>query len=88
MSMNLVQTVLGGEVDYEATTRTITANIAGKRIVMIVDELNIEIEGQSFEYGVAPTVIEGSTLVPLRAFEQVVSKLDWDGETQTVIITP
>jgi len=84
----LVQTVLGGEVDYISETRTIIARVGNHNIIMVVDQLQIIIDGNVHEYGVAPVIVEGSTLVPLRAFDQVVKSISWDGDTQTVTIEP
>jgi len=84
----LVQTVLGGEVDYDAASRRIIARVAHHDVVMEVDRLQIEVDGVLYEYGAAPTIVDGYTLVPLRAFEQVVSAIQWDADTQTVTIIP
>ncbi|MCL2548609.1 MAG: ABC transporter substrate-binding protein [Symbiobacteriaceae bacterium] len=83
----LVQTILGGEVAYDNATRRITASVNGHEVVMVVDELAITIDGELHEYGQAPIVVEGSTLVPLRAFDLLVEKLEWEGTSETVTIT-
>lgn len=84
----LVQTLLGGRVDYDADLRRITAEVAGHEFIMVIDQMQIEIDGVGYDFGQAPMVIDGSTLVPLRAFELVVSELTWDNTTQRVIIRP
>ena len=84
----LVQTILGGEVEYEDETRRITASVNGTEIIMTVDQMQIYVNGVAFEYGQAPVVINGSTLVPLRAFEHVVTEIKWNEDTQTVTIVP
>ena len=44
------------------------------------------IDGLKMEFEVEPTIINGSTLVPLRAiFEQLGSVIEWDNDTRTVI---
>ena len=82
----LVETILGGAVDYDAATRCITAKVAQKEIIMVVDEPIIYIDGEANDFGQAPLVIEGSTLVPLRAFQQVLSSLTWHGEAGAVAL--
>jgi len=84
----LVQTVLGGDVDYDGDTRRITAHVSGSTIIMVVDQQEIFINGMATDFGQAPIVINGSTLVPLRAFEVVLESLVWDPITSSVSLTP
>jgi hypothetical protein len=81
----LVQTVLGGSVEFDAETRRIFATVKEVEIEMQVDNPLIYVDGVEVLLDVAPIVIAGSTLVPLRAFAGIV-RLDWDGDTQTVTI--
>jgi len=82
----LVQTLLGGEVDYDAGSRKITARVAGVEFIMVVDQLPVIIDGQTQEFGQAPVIAADYTLVPLRAFQQLFSQLEWDAGKQTVTI--
>ena len=84
----LVQTVLGGEVDYDAATEVITAQIGSSQVVMTVGDPEILVDGTLYDYGQAPVVVNGSTLVPLRAFEALVSDIEWNPISQTVTIVP
>jgi len=84
----LVQTLLGGEVDYDEESRTITATVSGHTVVMVVDSSTIKVDREDYDYGQAPVIQNGSTLVPLRAFEQIVSDIGWDQARQTVTIVP
>jgi len=89
----LIETVLGGTVDYVTDTRTIKATINGYEITMEVDSPEYHIIGDlDDEYASftsqAPVIVEDYTLVPLRAFESLVSAIGWDGEAQKVTIIP
>jgi len=83
----LVETILGGEVVYESEARSISAKVNGHEVSMVVDQLEIMINGTPHEYGQAPVVVDGSTLVPLRAFQLFVEELGWDGDRATVSLT-
>ena len=49
------------------------------------DEVKVELDGAGLEFDVAPQIIEGRTLVPLRViFEALGAEVDWNGETRTV----
>lgn len=84
----LCQTVLNGTVDYEAETRTIYTTVNGHDIVMQVDNPVITVDDEEIELDQAPTLLGNHTLVPVRAFQLVVSDLTWDGATETVTIIP
>jgi len=84
----LIQHILGGEVDWEESTRTVSAKVNGHTFKMVVDYPDIIINGVSHNFGQSPVIISGSTLVPLRAFEVAVSELIWDDATRTVVVVP
>jgi hypothetical protein len=84
----LVQTVLGGEVNYVAEERRIEASVAGHDFVMVVDEPRILIDGEFYDYGQAPVIVDDFTLVPLRAFEVLFSEVIWDADTKVVMLVP
>ena len=84
----LVQTVLGGEVDYDAESRSITAYVSGRVVQMQVENEVMSVDGEEYTLSQAPLVINGSTLVPLRAFDPVVQSIDWDEDAQMVTIVP
>ncbi|MCL2548125.1 MAG: stalk domain-containing protein, partial [Symbiobacteriaceae bacterium] len=84
----LVQTIFGGEVFYDADTQEIRAEVDGHTFIMLVDDPQIIIDGDGYVYSQAPVIIGESTLVPLRAFEILLSELAWDEATQTVALLP
>ena len=84
----LVQTVLGGRVDYIAATEAINAWVNGHEINMVVGDERIYVDGVQIILDQAPFETDGHTLVPLRAFEQVVTDLRWDPVAFAVTIIP
>ncbi|MDQ0896303.1 MULTISPECIES: stalk domain-containing protein [unclassified Paenibacillus] len=46
---------------------------------------NVFIDGRQISFEVPPTIVDGSTLVPMRKiFEELGSEISWNGDTQTV----
>ncbi|MDR7871372.1 MAG: copper amine oxidase N-terminal domain-containing protein [Tissierellaceae bacterium] len=47
--------------------------------------INVNVDGNLIEFDVQPTIIEGRTLVPLRAiFEVLGAEVEWDGKNQII----
>lgn len=54
-------------------------------VVHCEDEIKVLLDGAQLEFEVPPQIIDGRTLVPMRAiFEALGSQITWDGDTQTV----
>ncbi|QIB27934.1 copper amine oxidase N-terminal domain-containing protein [Caloranaerobacter azorensis] len=62
-------------------------NVVGPLKVLADEQsIKVSINGKLVEFDVPPTIINGRTLVPVRAIlEQFGLKVDWDNETRTVI---
>ena len=55
---------------------------------MQIDNTVIKVNGENITLDVPPQLVDSRTLVPARAVaESLNAKVDWDGDTQTVIIT-
>lgn len=51
-------------------------------------QIRVTLDGSQIAFDVAPQIIDGRTMVPLRAiFEALNAEIDWNGETQTVTAT-
>ena len=72
---------LGGKVDWNGITKTVTLTIDGREIKMTI--------GKTLEkYGVAPVIIDGRTFVPVRfVADELGAAVAWDDATKTVTIT-
>jgi len=86
----LIETILEGEVVFDANTRVITATLAEHSVVVDMDnpEPSMVVDGIIYKNELAPVNVEGYLLVPLRALERLVSDITWDPETKTVAIIP
>jgi len=55
---------------------------------MHIDDPVILVNGVVITLDQAPTLLDGTTMVPVIAFYELVANISWDGDTQTVTITP
>ena len=82
----LIQTLLGGTVEWDAATQIITAHIQGVHFRITIGSSQVTIDGNVLDFGWEPILIEGHTLVPLRFFESAVESIAWNADTRTVTI--
>ena len=51
------------------------------------EPITVVLDGQTLEFDVQPTIIDGRTMVPMRViFEALGATVEWNGETRTVTI--
>ena len=87
--MRVIFEALGAEVDFDAATQIITADIiCGCEVVMQIGSTAIFVNGSPIQpMDVAPVIIDGRTLVPLRFVAQTLnSEVVWDGANYTALI--
>lgn len=78
--VRVVTETLGGDVEWNEDTKTVTLNIDGETITMVI---GVEIE----DYGVAPTIINDRTYVPIRfVAEKLGAVVTWNDEAKEVVI--
>lgn len=78
---------LGAKVDWDNDTRTVTAVKDGTTITLKIGEKAININGENKELDAASKIVNDRTLVPVRAISEALGcKVEWDGDTKTVII--
>ncbi|WNR44408.1 copper amine oxidase N-terminal domain-containing protein [Paenibacillus roseipurpureus] len=79
---------LGAEVKWNEATNTVTATKGDKVIHFQVDNQEAMINGEHIVLDNPPTLINGSTFVPVRfVSESLGAKVEWDNETNTAVIT-
>lgn len=79
---------LGYKVDWDKDTRTATAVSTERTIRITIDELVMYVNDEPKELDVPACIIDGRTLVPARAISEASGyKVDWDGDTRSVLIT-
>lgn len=79
---------LGAVLDWDSNTRTITASKGSNSIVLVVGSTTALVNGESIILDAAPTIVNGSTLVPVRFISASLgANVEWDSNSKTVIIT-
>ena len=78
---------LGASVDWEAPTRTVIGTLGGTSIKLTIDQDIALVNGQQIKLDVAPRIIDGRTIVPLRFIaENFDFKVEWDEISKRVDI--
>ena len=86
--MRKIFEALGAQVDWDDETQTITATKNDIIIIMQIDNVAISVNEKEVVLDVPPQLVESRTLVPVRAVaEGLDADVEWDDDTQTVIIT-
>ena len=79
---------LGFTVDWEQETQTATLSDDNYVVIISIGSDVFTTNGEEFELDVPAQIIEGRTLLPIRAvLESVGFDVDWDGVTSTVVVT-
>ena len=79
---------LGAKVEWDGETRTITSKKGDTSVSMTIDKNIMTVNNDEKELDTAPKIVNGRTLVPVRAVAEAFScSVDRNGETNTVIIT-
>ena len=79
---------LGATVSWDGETSTASGEKDGKTVSFVIGESFIGINGEKTALDVPAQIISDRTMIPARAVAEALGcKVDWDGDTQTVIIT-
>lgn len=79
---------LGASVDWDQKTQTVTSAKGGTTIKLTIDNNTMFVNGAGVTLDTPACVVEGRTLVPVRAISEAYNtKVDWDDKTRTVIIS-
>lgn len=79
---------LGATVKWEGTTQTVTAVKEDITVTMEIGKSYLTVNGKTVQLEVPPTLEGNRTLAPVRPVaESLNAAVDWNGETQTVVIT-
>ena len=79
---------LDAEIDWDGDTQTVTATRGATVVVMQVGNPVINVAGSDVTLDVSPVIVDGRTLVPARAVaESFGVNVEWDGDTQTVVLS-
>lgn len=70
---------LGAEVEWDDATRSITATRDDKTIEMTIGQTEMTVDGEAVTLEVAPTILNNTTLVPVRAVaESFDAQVGWN----------
>jgi hypothetical protein len=79
---------LGAAVQWDATTRTVTATRSSTTIQLAIGQAQAQRNGQPVTLDVPARIQAGRTLVPLRFVSEALgAKVTWEAATQTVTIS-
>ena len=79
---------LGATVDWEETTQTVTGTKDDISVTLTIGDTNAKVNGKNVTLDVPAMTISDRTMVPVRFIsESLKCDVDWDGDTNTVIIT-
>ncbi len=79
---------LNVEVNWDSNTRTVNAVSGGTRVKLIIDEKTAHVDQDLIPLDVAPQIIDGRTLIPLRVFSSAFGcTVEWDESRREVSIT-
>ena len=85
--MRAIFEALGAEVEWDDATRSITATRDDKTIEMTIGQTEMTVDGEAVTLEVAPTILNNTTLVPVRAVaESFDAQVGWNEANRRVII--
>lgn len=86
--MRSIFEMLGASVSWNDETQTATGVLGARSVSLKIGSCVMEINGEPIILDTAPIAVNGRTLVPARAVaEGLGCTVDWQGDTNTVIIT-
>lgn len=78
---------LGAQVDWNSETKGITITKNGSKVELTVGNQIGRINGTAKSIAVAPAIVDGSTMVPLRFIGEALScQVGWEAETKVVTV--
>ncbi len=78
---------LGVKVDWDKNTRTVTATRDDRVVISTIGSKTMHINDEEKIMDVAPTIVKGRTLVPVRFVAEAFDcYVEWDGGSRTVYV--
>ncbi|MBE7047394.1 MAG: hypothetical protein E7396_08310 [Ruminococcaceae bacterium] len=78
---------LGATIAWDDATKTVTAKKSGETIILKIGDNNATVSGETKTLDVAPQIINGRTMVPVRFVSEALGEeVGWNGDTRTVTV--
>jgi diketogulonate reductase-like aldo/keto reductase len=88
LPVRAVVEAMGGNVEWDDATRTVTLTQGGIVIEMVIGSATLRLNGAPQTMDVAPAIISSRTMLPIRFIAEGFGyAVSWDGATRTVTIT-
>ncbi len=85
--LRFIGETLGARVDWNEATRQVSYTTEQRAIILTLNSTKAMVDGQSIALDVAPTVVSGRTLVPLRFVSEYLNAMvDWDATARTATV--
>lgn len=87
--LSFVGRQLGASFDWDADARQVTYTKDETVILLTIDSNMAVVNGEEVEMDTVAVILEGRTVVPVSFISRTLGfDVEWNGETQTVVITP
>lgn len=87
LPMRLIFEALGAEINWDDSSRTVTANKGSSTITLVIGSQTAKVNGKVRNLDTPAVIERNRTLVPVRfVVESLGSNVQWDGTTRTVFI--
>jgi len=88
MPVRALMAALGGQVNWDPSTQTVTATNGNTTISMQIGAGNMLVNGQPVSLDAPATIVNGRTMLPLRAMAQAMGmNVNWYGQSDMVVLT-
>lgn len=85
--LRFIGETLGARVDWNDTTRQVSYTTDQRTIVLTLNSTKAVVNGKTITLDVAPAVVSGRTLVPLRFVSEYLNAVvDWDAAAKTATV--
>lgn len=87
LPLRFIGEAAGAGLDWEPTEQRVTYTLGGRNVTLWVSRTEAIVNGQYRTLDVAPVLIKGVTLVPVRFVTEALGfRIDWYADTQSITI--
>ncbi|MEW6662560.1 MAG: copper amine oxidase N-terminal domain-containing protein [Bacillota bacterium] len=80
---------LGAQVGWNQASQEVTYRLREREVALVIGQTTAKLSGNPVKLEVAPQLVNGRTMIPLRAVGELLgARFDWQPATQTVIVYP